>query len=123
MANKEKLLSVREAVNDYRTAHSLLHSQGWDKNVPSKHVLLVNSLKNSLEASGFSNLDEFFANNELENYKEMGFDSHAAFNVRLKELDKNAPDDIVIFQGETYTNKVHTQEAQDLLNEYHGKWH
>jgi len=71
LLDKAKILKGRKAVDVYRTAHSLLHSQPWDKYVPYRHTPLLNKLKNDLKTQNFISLDEFFTASEELNIQEL----------------------------------------------------
>jgi len=66
MPKKDKVLLARKAVDDYRNAHTLLHSVPWYEGVPAAHTPILNTMKGKLKEQSFNSSDEFFiASDEL----------------------------------------------------------
>ena len=63
LIEKEKILAGRKAVDAYREAHRLLHSQSWHKGIPEAHTPLLEQMLKDLSKQGFYSLDEFFRAN------------------------------------------------------------
>lgn len=65
MADKQKILKGREAVDAYRTAHIQLYAGGWHKGIPEAHTPLLDTLSFALKKEGFNGtLEEFFKASE-----------------------------------------------------------
>lgn len=75
MADREKVLAGRLAVDAYREAHRILHSKTWHKGIPDEHTPLLNTMLAEFKKQGFNSLQEFFDASELLNLQELGFTS------------------------------------------------
>jgi len=85
---RAKVITGRQAVDAYRTAHSQLHSPVWHKGIPEEHTPLINILKLELKKQGFSSLDQFFDASKLLNIEELGFASGEDFELKATEADR-----------------------------------
>lgn len=67
MADKEKILAGRKAVDAYRTAHAKLYDKPWHRGIPEAHTPLLNIMLKAFKGLGFNTIQEFFdASEELE---------------------------------------------------------
>ena len=90
MATKAKVLKGRAAVDAYREAHRLLHSEPWHKGVPEAHTPLLLELRKKLGKLGFNTIqDAFDASDEL-NIQELGFKDKADFGAKAAEANRKA---------------------------------
>lgn len=71
MATKQQILKGRLAVDAYRIAHTLLHSQPWTPDVPDAHTPLLNTMLAKFKGQGFNSLDEFFQASALLNQQDL----------------------------------------------------
>ena len=60
MANIERLLAGRKAVDAYRTAHTQLCSNGWYAGISEAHTPLLEKMLAVLKKQSFNSLDDFF---------------------------------------------------------------
>lgn len=60
MADKQKVLAGRKAVDAYRIAHTKLYYKPQPANIPEAHTPLLNRMLDALRRLGFNSLDEFF---------------------------------------------------------------
>lgn len=90
MVDKVRILAGREAVDEYRAAHTELHSMPWHRGVPEEHTPLLDNLLVKLEGQGLNSLDEFFTTSEELNIQELGFEDKADFDSRATEADWEA---------------------------------
>lgn len=102
MANKQKILAGRKAVDAYRTAHTKLHSKPWHKGIPEEHTPLPKALVNALEGLGFTSaeidfepkkteiLAKFWADSDLLNIQELGFTNREDFDKNATKADKES---------------------------------
>ena len=96
----QSVLNGRDAVEAYRTAHLQLHGPSWHKEVHDKHTVLLRKLVKDLEKEGYTSIQiefelkkteilaKFWDDSNLENIKELGFDSKEDFENRATEADK-----------------------------------
>ena len=102
LSAKQKILVGRNAVDAYRVAHGQLHDQPWHRRVPEEHTLLLETMVKALEVEGYISSEEefkdriadimrkFWDDSDLENIKELGFESWEDFQNRAKEADREA---------------------------------
>ena len=64
MADKQKVLNGRKAVDAYRANHAKLYAQPWHRGIPEEHTPLLAQLLADLKKQGFNSLDQFFAASE-----------------------------------------------------------
>jgi len=89
-ANKQAILSGRDAVDAYREAHRLLHEQVKDRTVHDRHTPLLNKMVGDLKAQSFKDMGDFFAQSRLVNLNELGFIDQADFEAKATEADREA---------------------------------
>ncbi len=62
MADKQKVLNGRKAVESYRDKHTKLHKdKPWHKEVPKEHTPLREDLLADLAKNGFDSFKDFWA--------------------------------------------------------------
>lgn len=59
MADKQKILAGRKAVDAYRIAHTKLYYEPH-ADIPKAHTPLLEKMLSALKKLGFNSLDEFF---------------------------------------------------------------
>ena len=101
-ANKQAILSGRDAVDAYREAHRLLHEQVKDRTVHEAHTPLLEQMLGSLDKEGFTSdkpelmersseiLSKFWDASDDLNIKEIGFKDKADFDAKATETDRLA---------------------------------
>jgi hypothetical protein len=99
--DKEKILSGREAVDAYRTAHAKLYDKPWYRGIPEEHTPYLRAMVNALEGLGFASteadfepkkteiLAKFWDASDLENIKELGFTDRDDFEKRATKQDRD----------------------------------
>jgi len=100
IAKNLKVLAGRNAVEAYRVAHLQLHSKPWHKEVSDEHTSLLEKMIGDLEKEEFIStqtefelkkneiLTKFWKDSDLENIKELGFESIQDFENRATETDR-----------------------------------
>jgi len=56
---KANILKGRAAIDNYRAAHTKLHSHGWYKGISEDHTPLLEKLKSDLKEVGFNSIEKF----------------------------------------------------------------
>ena len=99
LAEKNKVFQGREAVDAYRTAHTVLHSHGWYKGISEDHTPLLKKLIDELEKIGITSaelefepkkteiLAKLWVDSDLLNIQELGFTDMEDFKSRATEED------------------------------------
>jgi hypothetical protein len=80
----------RQAVSDYRAAHTQLHTQSYYPQIHDDHTPLLRKLEDDLREQDFSSLDGFFNASEELNLEELGFEDRIDFETRATQADREA---------------------------------
>ena len=100
MVDKQKVVAGRSVVDAYRVAHHQLHSKAWHRRVPEEHTPLLRAMVKGLMGLGYTSkkeelrdrapevLAKFWVDSDLENFKELGYESRDDFKARATEANK-----------------------------------
>jgi hypothetical protein len=64
LTETEKILAGRNAVDDYRAAHALLHENPKGKDIAAEHEKLMRTMEADLKTEGFETLASFWIANK-----------------------------------------------------------
>ena len=64
MADIDRLLICRYAIEAYREAHKNLHAKPWHSTIPDEHTPIFAQLKDTLAQQGFDSVDAIFVFNK-----------------------------------------------------------
>jgi len=87
MADKQKVLNGRKAVDAYRADHAKLYDKPWHRGIPEEHTPLLAQLLAELKEQDFNSLDQFFDANDELNAQELGYKDLADLNTKVTDTD------------------------------------
>lgn len=90
MPSEQNILKGRQAVDEYRTAHTTLHKKKWHKGIPDEHTPLFEMAIKELEKQDFNSLDAFSKASRKLNIQEHGFKNEQDFEETATKADKEA---------------------------------